>query len=162
MPHPAVFHQTLKTRVSQMLRSSYVAFFQLPLIPERLSRAFDFAVLARSMRKTANEGTFSSQDMEIYKKAWRHPGALTAMLNWYRAYKYNRLSTSGTLAMPVLLIWGTKDQFLIPQMAQPSVERCTSGKLVMMDDATHWIHHEHPVRVNTLIYEFVTKQNTNS
>jgi pimeloyl-ACP methyl ester carboxylesterase len=158
MPHPAVFRQTLKTKFSQMVRSSYVAFFQLPLVPEWVCRAFDFAMLWRSMRRTANRGAFSSLDMATYKKAWRQPGALTAMLNWYRAYKYNRLSTSARIQLPVLLLWGKKDRFLLSRMAQDSIRKCAHGKLVMVDDATHWIHHEHPHLVNTLIHDFITKQ----
>lgn len=160
MPHPAVFRQTLKKSIAQMLHSSYAAFFQIPMLPEWASRAFDFALLQQSMLKTANKGTFSEEDIATYKKAWRQPGALTATINWYRAYKYNTLSTAGTLQLPVLLIWGRKDQFLLHQMAQDSIDKCTNGKLVMVENATHWIHHEHPHLVNTLIEDFITKQNT--
>jgi pimeloyl-ACP methyl ester carboxylesterase len=126
--------------------------------PDLVCRAFDFAMLWRSMRRTANRGAFSSLDMATYKKAWRQPGALTAMLNWYRAYKYNRLSTSARIQLPVLLLWGKKDRFLLSRMAQDSIRKCAHGKLVMVDDATHWIHHEHPHLVNTLIHDFITKQ----
>jgi epoxide hydrolase 4 len=160
MPHPEVFRQTLKKSIAQLLRSSYAGFFQLPLLPEYIARAFDFKLLQRSLLKTAKKGAFSKEDIATYKKAWRQPGALTAMINWYRAYKYNTLSGSGTIQLPVLLIWGRKDPFLLPQMAQASIDRCANGKLVMVEDATHWIHHEHPRLVNTLIDDFIKKQNT--
>jgi len=157
MPHLEVFNRTLKRNVAQMFRSSYAGFFQIPILPEWISRAFDFTLLQRSMLKTSKEGTFSKEDMAAYKKAWQQPHALAAMINWYRAYKYNTLPTSGTIQVPVLLIWGKKDQFLLPQMAQDSIAKCINGKLVMVADATHWIHHEQPELVNTLIYEFITK-----
>jgi pimeloyl-ACP methyl ester carboxylesterase len=159
MPHPKVFRQTLKKSIAQLLRSSYAGFFQLPLLPEWVGRAFNYNLLQRSLLKTAKKGAFSAEDIAAYKKAWRQPGALTAMINWYRAYKYNTLPASGTIQLPVLLIWGRKDQFLLPQMAQQSIDRCSNGKLVMVEDATHWIHHEHPHLVNTLIDDFITKQN---
>ena len=155
MPHPKVFAQTLKKNTTQMLRSSYAAFFQIPLLPEWTARAFDFALLERSLLKTSKKGAFSKEDIEAYKKAWQQPHALTAMINWYRAYKYNTLSASGTIEMPVLLIWGRQDQFLLPQMAQQSIDRCAHGKLVMVDDATHWIHHEQPELVNGLVDDFI-------
>ena len=157
MPHPSVFRHTLKTSPKQMARSSYAAFFQLPGLPEWLSRVFNFAVLERSMVKTAKKGTFTNDVIATYKKAWRQPGALTAMLNWYRAFRYNTLSGEGLIQLPVLLIWGRKDQFLLPHMAQASIERCVNGKLVMVDEATHWIHHEQPELVNELIQEFITR-----
>ncbi len=77
------------------------------------------------------------------------------MLNWYRAFRYNTLTSAGKLQLPVLIIWGRKDQFLLHQMAQPSIDRCANGKLVMVDEATHWIHHEQPELVNALIQEFI-------
>jgi pimeloyl-ACP methyl ester carboxylesterase len=155
MPHPEVFHQTLKTSPAQMLRSSYAGFFQIPFLPEWACRAFHFALLERSLLKTSKRSTFSKEDMAAYKKAWRQPGALTAMINWYRAYKYNTEPASGMLQLPVLLIWGRKDCFLLPQMAQDSIGKCANGKLVMIEEATHWIHHEQPELVNTLIHDFI-------
>jgi pimeloyl-ACP methyl ester carboxylesterase len=155
MPHAEVFNQTLKTNLTQMLHSSYAGFFQLPFLPEWASRSFDFGLLERSLLKTSRKGTFSKKDIATYKKAWQQPHALTAMINWYRAYKYNSLPTSGTIQLPVLLIWGKKDQFLLSQMAQKSIDKCAIGKLVMVEDATHWIHHEQPHLVNTLIDDFI-------
>jgi pimeloyl-ACP methyl ester carboxylesterase len=156
IPHPSVFRHTLKTNPKQMAKSSYAAFFQLPGLPEWLSRVFNFAVLERSLVKTTKKGTFTKDMIAFYKKAWRQPGALTAMLNWYRAFRYNTLSSTGILQLPVLLIWGRKDQFLLHQMAQASIECCANGKLVMVEESTHWIHHEQPELVNALIQEFIT------
>jgi pimeloyl-ACP methyl ester carboxylesterase len=155
MPHPQVFNQTLKTSVAQMLHSSYAGFFQIPFLPEWTLRSFNYALLERSLLKTSKGGTFSKEDIAAYKKAWQQPGALTSMINWYRAYKYNTLSTLGRIELPVLLIWGRKDHFLLPQMAQDSIDKCTNGKLVMVEDATHWIHHEQSHLVNTRIHDFI-------
>lgn len=155
MPHPEVFNQKLKKNPVQMWRSSYAGLFQIPMLPEWLSRVFHFALLERSLLKTSKRGTFSKEDIAAYKKAWRQPHALTAMINWYRAYKYNTRPTSGIIQLPALLIWGKKDQFLLPQMAQESINKCTNGRLVLVADATHWIHHEQPRLVNNLIHDFI-------
>jgi pimeloyl-ACP methyl ester carboxylesterase len=158
MPHPAVFSRTLKTNPVQMLRSSYAGFFQLPYLPEVIIRAFGFALLRRSLLKTSNKGTFSEEDIVAYKKAWQQPHALTTMLNWYRAYKYNNLPTSGMITLPVLIIWGRKDEFLLSKMASKSIDKCVNGKLKFIEGATHWVHHEYPDLVNALINDFITKQ----
>lgn len=156
MPHPDVFKKTVRTKPVQMWRSNYAAFFQLPMLPEWVSRAFHFALLERSLLKTSNKGTFSHEDIAVYKEAWRQPGALTAMINWYRAYKYNSLPASGIIQLPALLIWGRGDRFLLSEMAQASIDKCTHGKLVMIEDATHWVLHEQPQVVNNLMDDFIT------
>jgi len=157
MPHPEVFNRTLKTSPVQMLRSSYAAFFQLPALPEWFIRAFGFALLQRSLLKTSNKGAFSKEDMAAYKKAWQQPKALTAMINWYRAYKYNRYAPV-SIHLPVLLIWGENDAYLITKMASESIAKCSRGKLEIIKGATHWVHHEQPQLVNKLIDDFITSK----
>ncbi len=155
MPHPAVMHQHLETNPRQQLRSWYTGFFQLPWLPEQLLRAFKYHWLARSMRFTALPGTFFDDKIDRYKSVWRQPGALSAMLNWYRAYKYTPFKATHPVAVPTLLIWGKKDTFLGSEMAQASVEQCQNGKLEFIENATHWLHHEQPERVNELIWDFM-------
>lgn len=156
MAHPDVMQQTLKKNIRQLLKSWYIGFFQLPLLPEWASRVFDCALLERSMTASSNPGTFSPADMEHYKSAWKQPGALTSMINWYRAViRYRKPErAAATITVPTLLIWGKKDRFLSHTMAQPSISRCSNGKLMMIEDATHWVHHEKP-EVNGYIEDFI-------
>jgi pimeloyl-ACP methyl ester carboxylesterase len=39
-------------------------------------------------------------------------------------------------------------------MAQPSIELCDEGRLVFLEEATHWVQHEEPETVNQLLIEF--------
>jgi pimeloyl-ACP methyl ester carboxylesterase len=156
MPHPAVMHQHLKTNPRQQLRSWYAGFFQMPWLPEQLLRAFNYKLLARSMRATARPGTFTDEEIARYKTAWGQPGALTAMLNWYRAYKYTPFEANNPVVVPTLLIWGKKDTFLGAELAQPSVEQCLNGRLEFIADATHWLHHEQPEHVNKIMKDFIS------
>ena len=155
MPHLEVMQQELRTNPKQLLRSWYAGFFQLPVLPEAFSKAFNFKVLERSMCSTAKTGTFSEAEIEHYKSAWQQPQALTSMINWYRAYKYSELDTTRDVTVPTLLVWGRKDKFLSDSMAQPSIKKCLDGKLIFMDDATHWLHHEKPEEVNNFIFDFI-------
>lgn len=157
MPHPQVQSKNLKTNPKQMLKSWYVGFFQLRVIPEALCRAFNFKFLEWNFLRTSNPNTFSRQDLEQYKQAWRQPRALTSMINWYRAFKYVQIQNHKQVKVPTLIIWGKKDTYLSAEMAQQSAEWCADGKVVMLDDATHWLHHEKTDEVNSLILEFVQK-----
>ncbi|QCJ46318.1 alpha/beta fold hydrolase [Haloprofundus sp. MHR1] len=158
VPHPTVFRRTLKRSFGQKLRSWYMGFFQIPLVPERLSKAGDFRLLVRTMRQSSEPGTFSPSDFERYRQTWRRPGAFTGMVNWYRAAARSRPEPeNGHVKPPTLVIWGAKDQFLKKSMARESVDMCERGRLVMLDDATHWVQHEEPVRVSELLKEFLAE-----
>ena len=60
-------------------------FFQLPWLPERTLSRDNYAYLAKALEVTSRRGTFTDEDLRVYREAWAQPGALTAMLNWYRA-----------------------------------------------------------------------------
>ncbi|MCU0463349.1 MAG: alpha/beta hydrolase [Anaerolineae bacterium] len=59
--------------------------------------------------------------------------------------------------MPTLLIWGKNDVALSVDMAQPSIEFCDDGKLVIIEDATHWVQHDAPEQVNGLLLDFLAR-----
>ncbi len=88
VPHPVVFQQTLKRNFRQLRKSWYVGFFQLPWLPERLLRRNHCAALVRMLQGSSLPGTFSEEDIRRYRQAWQQPGALKAMVNWYRAFRY--------------------------------------------------------------------------
>lgn len=155
MPHPQVLYRALRQNPWQMLRSWYAGFFQLPVLPELLLRLFNFKLLANTLTRTSRPGTFSGEALAQYRKAWRQPGALTAMVNWYRAARYHNQKFQPTIEVPTLLLWGKQDAFLGEEMALPSIEKCTTGQLIFLKNNTHWLHHEAPGRVNELIHNFL-------
>lgn len=159
VPHPAVMKRFASRDPGQMLRSWYMVFFQLPWLPETLSRLGNWAVLVRTLRKSSRPGTFSNADLQQYKAAWSQPGAFTAMVNWYRAALQKPPSRRSDIriTVPTLLIWGVRDQFLKREMAQLSIDRCDNGRIVFFENATHWVQHEEAERVNELIKEVVSQ-----
>jgi len=156
MPHLAVMKKHLKSNFKQMLKSWYVAFFQLPFLPELACRFQNFRFLTTSLIRTANKNTFSKEDIVAYKDAWSQPYTLTAMINWYRAYLLDTTKVYPDITVPTLVIWGKNDATLSAAMAKDSLKHCTQGKLIYIDDATHWLHHEKPDEVNRLILNFVS------
>ena len=142
MPHLDVMKQNLRNNPAQMLKSWYTVFFQIPFIPEQACGAFNFRPLALSLVQSALPHTFSREYLAACKAAWRQPGALTSMINWYRAFFRVPLETNLNIEMPVLLLWGAKDSYLTAKMADQSIKRCPNGQLIVLKNATHWLHHE--------------------
>ena len=153
VPHPVAMKKFARRDLGQMRRSWYIGFFQLPWLPETLSRLGNWSALVRTLLSSSRPGTFRRADLEHYKTAWSQPGALTSMINWYRAalQKPPARQPSIRVIVPTLLIWGTQDKFLKREMAQPSIDLCDNGRVVFLENATHWVQHEEPERVNELI-----------
>lgn len=158
VPHPAVLPVGFWRLPSQLLRSWYMFFFQLPWLPEKLisRRNWRFGVL--SLRGTSCRGTFSDADTALYKAAWAQPRALTSMINWYRAFRYG-LGQRGVgprrVPVPVQIIWGRKDVFLDARLAELSLRLCDQGQLHYFPEATHWVQHEEAAAVNELLLKFL-------
>lgn len=158
-PHGAAMSRQILQHPVQILRSSYILFFQLRGIPERLFELSDWKVAVKALRNSSKEGTFSENDLQKYRAAWSRPGAMRSMINWYRA---NVRSLSGPtipsrVTVPTLVIWGAKDQSLGHELASKSLEFCDEGRGVLLGEATHWVHHEEPKHVNKLIADFINE-----
>jgi pimeloyl-ACP methyl ester carboxylesterase len=155
VPHPAVIRKFLSKSPRQFLRSWYMFFFQLPWLPEVLFSAGNFRIGARSLLRSSRDGTFSEDDLVKYREAWSQPGALTAMMNWYRALFRIRVRFSDkTVRVPTRILWGERDAFLLAEMAQESLRYCANGELFTFASATHWLQHEEPARVSELLIDF--------
>ena len=156
-PHWMAFQEDLRTNLAQLLRSQYMGFFQLPRIPEWLCSLGNWAFTAQALRRTSLPRTFSRADLKEYRRAWSQPGAFTAMLNWYRAVlRYPPLRPENPyITVPTLIIWGQRDAFLGSELARASQNMCTNSRLVMIRNATHWVHKEKPEQVNRLIRSFL-------
>jgi len=69
-PHPATFFSFVLSHPLQMLRSSYVGFFQLRWVPEAILRANDFALLQAALTHSSRPGTFDEDQLAGYRAAW--------------------------------------------------------------------------------------------
>ena len=120
-PHPALFVAGL-LRWPQIRRSWYIFAFQLPILPELLLRRRRARAIAGAFRRMAvDKARFSAEVLEVYRRQALVPGALTAMINYYRAnralFRQTRAgdphqSLTRTIDVPTLLIWGEADTAL--------------------------------------------------
>lgn len=155
-PHPAVMRGHVLRHPTQLAMSSYIGFFQLPLLPEAMLSANRHAALAQALRNSARPGVFDEPTLAIYRDAWSIPGAMTAMLNWYRALPFGPSPSAGRVRVPVRILWGDGDTALQPGLAEASARQCDGPVSILhVASATHWLQHEEPERVNAALLAFL-------
>jgi pimeloyl-ACP methyl ester carboxylesterase len=159
VPHPARFLEGLLSP-GQLLRSSYMLFFQIPRVPEEVIRAGDFALLRSALRRApVRPEAFTAEDIERYVGAMARPGALTATLNYYRAllrYPQETQALLERIEAPVLVIWGERDRFLSRRLAEPPPLWVPNLlRVERLPDASHWVAEDRPLEVNTLLLDFL-------
>jgi pimeloyl-ACP methyl ester carboxylesterase len=143
---------------TQALRSAYVGFFQLPLLPEVVLGMADHALLAATLERSSRAGTFSEAEMQVYREAWSKPGALTSMLHWYRALPLARTDIAKRVSMPTLILWGDRDAALEAVLAEKCLALCDRAEAVHFPNASHWLQHEEPEQVNARLIGFFVGQ----
>ncbi len=156
VPHPAVLQRTVFTSRSQLRRSWYMFFFQIPLLSEAILRNQDWAPVVRMLKTGSQPGSFTAEDLDMYRQAWWRKGAFTSMLNWYRAAIQMPPDLGGDLRIrvPTLMLWGAQDIALGREMAQPSMDLCARGKLIFFEEASHWVQLDEAQAVNQHLLEF--------
>jgi pimeloyl-ACP methyl ester carboxylesterase len=104
--------------VWQILRSWYMFFFQIPLLPEWLLRRNHFALLTQAIRRMMiRQEALSETDMAFYRNALGEPGALNSALNYYRANVRRLLAApaeENKVKTPALFIYGEQDPVILP------------------------------------------------
>jgi len=149
VPHPSVMRRTIMTNPRQLVRSWYMFFFQLPVVPEAVLGRDDARGVLDVLAGSANPGAFTDDELAHYRDAWRRQGAIRGAVNWYRALVRRRDDPPReTVEAPTLVVWGDEDVALLPGMASESVGYCTDGHLERVPWASHWVHDEEPERVN--------------
>ena len=155
-PHPIAARRYMKRHWGQLLRSSYIGFFQLPRLPDRMLSMRGFALLRRALLRSAPPGIFRPEDLRAYREAWSQPGALTAMLNWYRALpKLRAQGLDVRIGQRTLILWGDRDRFLEFGLAEASARLCEDARIVRVERASHWLQHERPRRVSSELVAFL-------
>lgn len=154
-PHPGTMATYGLRHPSQLIKSAYVGFFQLPGLPELTLKANGFQLLKLSMTASSRKGTFSEDALQHYVRAWSQEGTLTSMLNWYRALASVSAAAPGRITVPTMVIWGDRDSALNAGLAEESFAFCDQGEIVHVPGATHWVHHEEAALVNAEVLRFL-------
>ncbi len=156
VPHPGPFATALRTW-RQLRKSWYATVFQLPYLPEMLLRAGNYNAIGEAFRGSAvNKDRFGREDLAVYRRAAAQPGALTAMLNYYRALvrggggeRQRRLGFP-IIETPVLMLWGEHDVALSIQSTH-GTEQYVRDLTLRFLPASHWVQQDEPEMVNAML-----------
>lgn len=158
IPHPAKFAQGLRTP-QQLLKSWYILAFQIPFLPELLFQLNDYQAINEAFSGMAIDKTaFSEADLKAYRDAAAKPGALTAMINYYRGIfplLFNSESEWPILEIPTLTIWGEADTALGKELTYGTEAYVRDWQIKYIPNCSHWVQQEQPALVNSYIWEFL-------
>jgi pimeloyl-ACP methyl ester carboxylesterase len=120
-------------------------------------RAGGYRGLTGAFAKSSRPDAFGPEIMAAYSAAWKQPGALTAMLNWYRALFRQSLSVppAGSLRTPTLVLWGDQDAVARPELSDLSANLCADVQVLHFPNASHWLAHDEPAAVNAALLDFL-------
>jgi epoxide hydrolase 4 len=157
-PHPATYLREIRSNPAQQRKSWYVGFFQLPIVPEELLGHDPIESARRLFRQGAvNQEAFSSFDLHVMASALAQPGALTGMINWYRAAVRDRsaLEKLRLIDTPTLLIWAEDDLALGRSLTYGLEPWVSHLKLCYLPHCGHWVQNEAPDEANELMLAFL-------
>jgi len=161
VPHPKCYMERL-FRSTQLWKSWYIFFFQLPRIPEwLLTRRRAKAISSMILRSSTNPEQFPRDLLEVFRENALSPGAITAMLNWYRALFRGGARRGMRAGFPListrtLMIWGEEDLALSKATTYDTGRYVTDLTLRYLPGVSHWVQQDAPEAVNKMITCFLS------
>jgi len=165
-PHPFVFQKSLFDDMEQRAASQYIRLFRNPGLEAQLE-AMGLGTFFDTTFARHADPALLAPERDAYLDEWSQPGAMTAMLNWYRASAIVVPGMDETperpafldgpfpsLQMPVLVIWGMGDTALLPVQLEGLGQLVPDLKVVKVD-AGHFVPWENPAAVNATIRDWL-------
>lgn len=150
VPHPGAFLRAMVTSV-QGLKSWYMYFFQLPILPELVLRRLLVTGLVR--------GGQSEERARRDAAAFTGTDALTGAVNWYRGMPFLDPRHAGDpVRTPTLFIWSDNDTFVDPTGVQACAKYVDAPyQLETLHGVSHWIPEEAPEETAALLLPHFAK-----
>lgn len=160
VPHPQSMQQAFSWE--QLKKSWYIFFFQIPKLPEFLLGRDNAKGVGEMIRNTfVNPEKLPSEVAEVFSRNANQPGALTAMINYYRALlrRGNRSNREGEsfpiIKTPTLMIWGEEDVALSKETTYGTEKYVENFNIRYLPNVSHWVQQESPEEVNSMISAFI-------
>jgi epoxide hydrolase 4 len=162
VPHPAPMQRAMGKGFAQLKKSWYVLFFQIPRLPEWLLGRDGARAVAEAFRGSAvDRDRFPDAVLEVYRRNAAQPGALTAMINYYRALvrgggaRRQREAGYPLIETPTLMVWGEDDVALTKETTYGTEEYVADLTIRYLPRVSHWVQQEAPEAVNAMIRAFL-------
>ena len=159
-PHPFIFQKSLIEDSAQRVASQYITAFRTPGFEKAVAAMGFEAFFEKTFGGHVDLATIPETEKRQYLAEWSQPGALTAMLNWYRASKLVvpppglsvplpdwLLRFASRVAVPTLVIWGMRDTALLPIQLEGLEDLVDDLEIVRIADAGHFVPWERPQAV---------------
>lgn len=159
VPHPAVFAHVIKTVPAQRKKSWYVGFFQLPWLPEwTMTRNKARAIGEAFSGMAVDKSRFGPEVTDVYRANALIPGAMTAMINYYRANR-DLIGRYGgetpLIEVPTLMIWGEDDTAIDIACTEGYEPYVSDLTLKRLPGVSHWVQQEAPEAVNAHLKDWI-------
>jgi pimeloyl-ACP methyl ester carboxylesterase len=167
-PHPYIFQKSLFDDPAQRAASQYISAFRNPMMEKGIEAMGLETFFSKTFASHADVSLLSGAERQAYLDDWGSPGALTAMLNWYRASEIvvpkvgeEALAPAWTLApfpvikVPTLVLWAMRDTALLPVQLGGLHDLVEDLRLLTIPDAGHFVPWEQPKTVATAIRDFM-------
>jgi pimeloyl-ACP methyl ester carboxylesterase len=162
VPHPGPAQKALSKGFAQLKKSWYIFFFQIPRLPEWLLGRDGARAIGEAFRGSAVDKTrFPDEVLEVYRRNAAQPGALTAMINYYRALvrgggaKRQREMGYPVIETPTLMVWGEDDVALTKETTYGTEAYVRDLTIRYLPHVSHWVQQEAPEAVNAMIGAFL-------
>ncbi len=166
--HPYVFQRTLIFDLPQRAQSQYIRQFRdRDIEGEIAAKGMDWFFEDR-FAHMLTAGDVTATDRAAYIAEWSQPGAISGMLNWYRASPMQVPALDAPiestpfldrpfpkLTMPVLVVWGMKDEALLPCQLEGLEDHIDDLTVVRVPEAGHFVPWEQPDAVNDAIRDWL-------
>lgn len=166
-PHPYIMQRSLIEDPDQRLASQYITAFRNPEFETFIERIGLGGFIDKSFANHVDPEKLA-EEREAYLKDWAQPGAMTAMLNWYRASSIVVPAPGEDaprpafldqpfppVTQPTLVIWGMEDKALLPVQLKDLDKLVPILTLVEIPDGGHFVTWEKPRKVAKAMVEWL-------
>jgi epoxide hydrolase 4 len=173
-PHPGTFWRELCSNPEQQAASAYMNFLIRP-DAERLLAENGYerlwAFFTSTFADAAQPGWLTDAEKDRYRAVWNGPpgappgSGLTGGCNYYRASPLRPPTPEDagvtlpremlTVKLPTLVVWAMEDRALPPELIDGLDAYIPDLTLHRVEQATHWIVHEQPALVASLVQSFL-------
>ncbi len=167
-PHPVIFQKSLIEDSDQRAASQYMTAFRVPGFEQAIEAMGYEAFFEKSFGGHVDLAIIPEMERRQYIADWSQPGAMNAMLNWYRASKVVvpppgitvplpdlLLRAFPKVPVPTLVVWGMEDKALLPVQLEGLDALVPDLTVVRVPGAGHFVPWEAPEPVADALLGFL-------